>query len=237
MEQLKDKTFIITGAGGSVAGAVAEALAKAGARSLLVDRDAVRIQGLSSSVGSPMLEADVSTLEGAQASLEKTKEHWGKVDGLIHLVGDVLLGRVLDLDIQSYDDVFDTNMRSLFYMTRVILPELLERDEGFIAGIASQEAWGGGAAEASLFAAAKSAVASFLRSLEAELEDSSVGISIIYPMGPIDTASNRQKLARSDHLRFIKPETIAAALISAAQLSDGGRLVELPIYPPRRKQA
>ncbi len=232
MKTLKDKVIIITGAGGSVAGAVADAFRQQGARLALVDKDEVRVQGRSSSYGALALEADFATAQHAREAVAHIKKELGRIDGLVHLVGEIVTGRVEELSEADYDQAFDTNMRTLFNAVKAVLPELLTREEAFIAGIASQEAWGGGAADRSLFAAAKSAAAAFLRSLDAELKDTRVGVAIAFPMGPVDTLTNRQKLAGDAH-RLIGTTVVARALISAALSGEGGSLLEVFIHPPR----
>jgi NADP-dependent 3-hydroxy acid dehydrogenase YdfG len=234
MQTLRDKVIIITGAGGAIAGPVEQAFADAGARPLLVDRDVVRIQGRASSYSTPPVVSDISTLAKAQEMVESAKEFHGVVDGLIHLVGDVVSGKVIDLDEDAYDRAFDTNIRTLYYATKAVLPELLKREEGLIAGIASQEAWGGGAGGASLFAASKSAVATFLRSLDQELEHSGIEVAIAFPMGPVDTLNTRRVPGTDPHT-LINPKVIADALVTAALSGVGGRLLELPIHPPRSR--
>ncbi len=231
MQTLKDKVIVITGAGGAIAGAVAESFAKAGARLLLVDRDLVRIEGRASSYNAPVVESQLNSFEEAQQMVDTAKNTYGKVDGLVHLVGDMDTSTVLDTPLDAYDRVFDSNVRTLFYSVKAVLPELLKREEAFIGGIASREAWGGGAAGASLFAAAKSAVGAFLRSLDKELQDSKVGVSIVYPMGPVDTLTNRHAHGASSAL--INPEGIGEAFVRAALSGHGGSLLEIPIYPPR----
>jgi NADP-dependent 3-hydroxy acid dehydrogenase YdfG len=233
METLKDKVIIVTGAGGTVAGAIEQALVDAGARLLLVDRDGVRIQGRAATYNAEALEQDLSTPEGAARMVQSAKAHWGKIDGLIHLVGERTLGSVLESSVTDYESAFDSNMRTLYHAVKAVLPELLKREEALIAGIASHGAWGGSEAGASLFAAAKSAVAAFLRSLDGELTGSDISVVIVYPMGWIDTATNRKMLgAKANGL--IDPKSIADMLVTAATLGSKGRLVELPIYPPRK---
>jgi NADP-dependent 3-hydroxy acid dehydrogenase YdfG len=231
MQTLKDKVLILTGAGGTIAGAVAESFAKEGAQLLLVDRDAVRIEGRASSYGTRPIVADLGSLESAQSIVAIAKERWGKVDGLIHLVGDVIAGNILKASSDDYSRVFDSNVRTLFYATKAVLPELMKREEGFIAGIASREAMQGGAEGVSLFAAAKSAVAAFLRSLDQELESTKINVAIAYPLAPVDSLSNRKMI--SNKRKLIHPSAIGYALVQAALSGQGGRLLELPIYPPR----
>lgn len=233
MRNLTDKAIILTGAGGAIAGAVAEAYRRAGAAPILVDRDAVRIQGLANTLQAPVIEADVATAAGAKEMVEQALSLHGRVDGLVHLVGEVVVGETHELDEDAYDIVFDSNVRSLFYSVRAVLPEIKARGEGFIAGIASREAWGGhGESGRGLFAAAKCAVAAYLRSLDAELEQTRIDVAILYPMGLVDTATNRRALARNG-VKLLRPNALAEALLQAALGDDDGRLIEIPVYPPR----
>lgn len=232
MKTLKDKIIVITGAGGNIAGAVEESFRNQGARVVLVDKAMVRIQGRASSYGALAVESDFSSLESARETFEQIKQEFGRIDGLIHLVGDIVQGKLLEVSEEDFHLAFNTNIQTLFFATKALLPELLSKDEAFIAGIASQEIAGGGQAGSSLFAAAKSAVAAFLRSLDDELADTRINVSIVFPMGPVDTLFNRQHagVAASS---LISPKAIAQAFVSAALSGEGGSLREIAVYPPR----
>ena len=232
MRSLHDKVIVITGAGGAIAGAVAEAFFEAGARPALIDRDELAISGRASSYDTAAVVSDMRSAAAARSAIEAVREHHRHVDGLIHLVGEVVSGDVTDLADDAYDTVFGSNVGTLVHAVRAVLPELVQRDEGFIGGIASVEAWGGGAAGTALFAAAKSAVATFLRSLDKELVGSGVHVGICFPMGLVDTPTNRQALGREHRGTLIDPAVIGRAFVTAAASGAGGRFVELPVYPP-----
>lgn len=233
MKTLANKVIIVTGAGGAIAGSVGSTFRKEGAQLVLVDRDGVRIQGRASGYDTRPIEADFSTLKSAQAVVAQVEAELGRVDGLVHLVGEVVTGSLLEADEADYELAFSSNVKTLFNATKAVLPALLKREEGFIGGIASREAWGGGAAGAGLFAAAKGAVATFLRSLDADLAHTQVGVAIIFPMGPVDTLTNRGRFRRADSAHLIHPHAIAQAFVAAATSGVGGTLLEIPVYPPR----
>ncbi len=232
MRNLHDKVIVITGAGGAIAGAVSDAFQDVGARPVLVDRDELTIAARAQSYGTPAIVSDVGSARSAREAVSQVRQHYGHVDGLIHLVGEITGGEVAELDDEDYDAVFHSNVGTLVHAVRAVLPELVQREEGFIGGIASFEAWGGGAAGAALFAAAKSAVATFLRSLDKELLGTGVHVGICFPMGLVDTPSNRKALGRSHRGTLIDPSVIGRAFVTAAASGAGGRLVELPVYPP-----
>lgn len=232
MKTLQDKVILITGAGGDIAGAVQDSFANAGARLVLVDRDPVRIKGRASSYHTVAIESDMGSVEEAQRVVTLVKQQTERIDGLIHMVGDVTLGTIHDLTVDDFDRAFESNVRTLFVTLKALVPDLVRRPSSFIAAMASQEAWGGGAAGAGVFAASKSAVAALLRSLDRELDATTVEICIAFPMGRVDTESNRRKPV-DDGRGVIEPRAIGDALVGAALMHGGGRLRELPIYPPR----
>lgn len=233
MDTLHNKIIVVTGAGGTIAGPVEEALVAQGARPILVDRDIVNIESRARSYSTQPIESDLMSAAAANAMVRAAKEQMGRIDGLIHLVGDVVMGDVDLLDAESYQLAFDTNVKTLFHTVQAVLPELREREVAFLGGISSGEAFLGGAPGASLFAASKSAVATFLRSLDRELAGTHVGVGIVTPMGLVDTLGNRRRHPDVDPAIMIAPSALGAAFVAAARSGRGGRLVELPVYPPR----
>jgi NADP-dependent 3-hydroxy acid dehydrogenase YdfG len=163
-----------------------------------------------------------------------TTAHFGRVDGLVHTVGGFAMGPLHEAAPDVYDRMFDLNVRSLFYAVRAVLPTMIAQDRGFIAGISSEPGWTGAAKGSALYAAAKSAVATLLRSLDAELARSAVRVAILYPMGAVDTPANRKDMPSVDPRTLIDPAELGAAIRFAAGRSIRGRVTELPVYPPRQ---
>jgi NADP-dependent 3-hydroxy acid dehydrogenase YdfG len=236
MDTLRDKVIVITGAGGSIAGAVADAFREVGARPALIDRDMVRIQGRAASFGTVAVESDLCSGAEVDRALGAVLERHGHVDGLVHLVGDRAGGPVTAIDEPTFDRVFDTNVRTLFLTTRAILPKLIAQGSGFIGGIASKGAWVGGVAGgsdgAAVFAAAKSAAAAYLHALSDELRGTGVHVSICFPMGAVATERNLQALGRDRAAHLIDPRVIGQGFVQAALSGRGGRILEFPVHPP-----
>jgi NADP-dependent 3-hydroxy acid dehydrogenase YdfG len=236
MITLRDKLIVITGAGGSIAGAVADAFRDAGARPALIDRDLVRIRGRAASYGTIAVESDLGSTAEVERAIGAVLERHGHVDGLVHLVGERVGGPVSAIDEATFDLVFDTNVRTLFLSTKTVLPHLLERGEGFIGGIASKGAWvggvAGGADGAAVFAAAKSAAAAYLHALDEELRGTGVHVGICFPMGMVGTERNLRALGREHAVDLIDPRALGQAFVTLALSGRGGRLLELPVHPP-----
>lgn len=233
MAELDRQTFIVTGAGGAIAGAIIDALAAGGANLALIDRNADHVKPRAERFGALALGADLTTPAGADEMVTRVVERWGRVDGLVHTVGGFAMGRLHEADPATYDRMFDLNVRTLFNAVRAVLPRMLARGTGFIAGIASQPAWTGSANGSALYAAAKAAVATLLRSLDEELKGTAIRTTILYPMGAVDTIANRREMPDVDPNTLIDPAELGAAIRFAAGRSMRGRVTEIPVYPPR----
>jgi NADP-dependent 3-hydroxy acid dehydrogenase YdfG len=236
MNTLRDKVIVITGAGGAIAGAVADAFREAGARPALIDRDLLRIKGRAASYGTIAVESDLASSAEVERALGEVIARHSHIDGLVHLVGERVGGPVSAIDEATFDLVFDSNVRTLFLTSKAVLPHMLERGEGFIGGIAAKGAWvggvAGGADGAAVFAAAKSAAAAYLHALDEELHGTGVHVSICFPMGDVETDRNRRAVGRDGLAALIDPRMIGQAFVAAALSGRGGRLLEMPVHPP-----
>jgi NADP-dependent 3-hydroxy acid dehydrogenase YdfG len=230
---LSDRVFIVTGAGGALAGPIVRAFAHAGARLVLVDRHEEHVTERAREHHATPLGADLTTLAGATTMVNAVVGRHGRIDGLIHTVGGFAMGRIIDSDEATYDRMFDLNVRTLFNVLRATAPGMLTRGDGFLCAISSEPGWTGRSPGTALYGAAKAAATSLMRTLEAEARGTQVGVCIVYPMGAIDTPANRKDMPNVDPRTFIDPAEIASSILHAATRSARGRLSELPIHPPR----
>jgi NADP-dependent 3-hydroxy acid dehydrogenase YdfG len=233
MASLQDRAFLITGGSGAIAQPILRGFASAGCRLAVVDRTVEHARAAAAKVSATAIGADLTTAQGAAEAVRRATEALGRIDGVVHTVGGFSMGKVHEVAPADYDRMFDLNMRSLFYVTRSVLPGMLARKEGFLAGFSSEPGYSGAAPGASLYAAAKGAVATFLRSLDGELTGTQIRVAIVYPMGAVDTPANRREMPDFDPARYIDPDEIAQALLFAATRGPRARLTELPIWPPR----
>jgi NADP-dependent 3-hydroxy acid dehydrogenase YdfG len=221
---LTDQVFIVTGAGGQIAAHVNAALLEAGARLVLVDRHARSIPA------GETVEADLSSLEGARVMVSMALARFGRVDGVIHTVGGFRSEKSLEFNPLTYEAMFDTNVRTLVNVAVATLPELVNT-QGFIGGISAGQAARGAGPGAALYAAAKSAVAVYLKSIAAEVKGVRAGV--VYPMGTVDTPANRSSMPNSDPNTWIDPKEIAQAFVFMASRGRQGRVLEVQVHPPQ----
>ncbi len=133
----------------------------------------------------------------------------GEIDVLINNAG-VLIGKPFEeLTLDEWDTTMNTNVRSLFLVTRAVIPGMRERRHGSIVNVASlagRNGFVGGTA----YTASKHAVLGFSRSLMLEVRKDNVRVIAVCP-GSVDTSMLRdQPMLKSEPSRILQPEDVAA---------------------------
>jgi NAD(P)-dependent dehydrogenase (short-subunit alcohol dehydrogenase family) len=230
---LQGKTYLLTGGGGSIAGSIAQAFGAAGARLALVDSSAEQVNTRAAQLGARAYGANLNDYEATLTLVNHVMADLGPIDGLIHTVGGFTMGPLAETEPKAFDRMFDLNVRTLYHAVRAVLPHLIQRQQGFIAGISAAPAWRGSGPGMALYGASKEAMASLLRSLDGELKGTQIQVAILYPMGTVDTPANRAQMPAANPETWIDPDEIAQTLLFAASRSNRGRLLEIPLFPPR----
>lgn len=228
---MTEEVYLVTGAGGALATGVLPAFRARGAALALCD--VVAPEDRLDRDGETAHGVDLTDPDAAQQLVADLVDHHGRLDGLVHLVGGFTWGPAHDATPGDYDRMLDLNLRTLFCAGRAVLPVLRGQGRGFLAGIASGQAWHGGAADVALYAAAKAGVAAWLRSVDAELAGTDVAVAVVFPMGVIDTPANRSAMPDADPSTWIDPREIGETLAFAASRGRRGRLRELSIFGGR----
>lgn len=229
MEVRLSGTYVLAGAAGELGRALSGAFQAAGARVVLVDRRGAEVAALGREIGAAAVVADLRDAGQAREAVARAEAE-GPVAGLVHLVGAFAKHAATEGGDDLYDVLLDANLRTLVNCVRAVLPGMLERRAGFIAGFATNLVWGrGGGAGMSLYAAAKGAVAAYLAALEREVRPAGVGVTTVFPLSSFDTPLNRRVTPEVAPETWLDCREVADALIFAASRGPRGRLVEIPM--------
>lgn len=134
------KVILVTGAGNGIGAQTAKHFAKLGGRLAIVDCNSDRLNGVadeinSSGAHSPLvIVADVTV--DVEHIISETIEHFGKMDILVNNVGIVVRQSLIDIQMDDYDRVMNTNVRSTVVLTRLAVPHL-ELTKGCIVNVSS----------------------------------------------------------------------------------------------------
>ncbi|MCO1339918.1 short-chain dehydrogenase [Kocuria polaris] len=223
---LHGRTALVTGGGVGIGAAIAEKLARRGARVVITyrshrpDDDALaRHHGADGAPGLAV-RADL-TVEAEVAALgQSLASECGNIDILVHNAGGLLQrSRISDMPYDLFRRVQAVNVDSVFLVTRQILP--LMRDGGRIITVASLAGRSGGHAGATAYATAKAGLFGFTRGLASEVAADGITVNAVAP-GFIEatpfhdtftTADSKQQTVRGIPVgRAGVPDDVAAAV-------------------------
>lgn len=180
--RIDDRVAVVTGSGQGIGAGIATALSEAGARVVVNDVVADRVEEVAASLGSDRataVTADVSTAQGAEALIGAAVDTFGGIDILVNNVGIARDGWLAKMSEENWDDVLRVNTKSQFLCSRAAVPHMMEQKSGRIVNISSR-AWLGGAGQAN-YAASKGAVVSLTRTLALELAKFGITANCIAP--------------------------------------------------------
>lgn len=192
MFDLSGRTVLITGASSGIGAACAEAFARTGARLLLCARREDRVAGLAErlrarhQVDVCAFQFDVRDPARVASALENLPEPWQSIDVLVNNAG---LSRGMETvqegSLADWNEMIDTNVKGLLYVTRVVLPGMVARGTGHviqIGSVAGHWVYPGGA----VYCATKHAVNAINQGLKQDLLGTGVRVSSVDP-GMVET--------------------------------------------------
>jgi 3-oxoacyl-[acyl-carrier protein] reductase len=171
----------------------------------------------------------VGRAEAVEALVKAVVTELGPVDTLINNAGIAIIRPLTELSLEQWDATMATNLRSLFLVTRAVLPGMLERKSGIIVNVASlagKNPLVGGTA----YAASKHAVLGFSKSLMLEVRKDGVRVLAICP-GSVNTAPIRNIRSPSREGEMLEPEDVAQAILDAVRMSARATVSEIDIRP------
>lgn len=179
--ELKNKNVIVTGAGSGIGRELVLALLKKDAKVIAVDLRRKSLDILKKEVGENKNLITQSLDISDKAAVEKLAEERNEIDVLINNAGIIQpFKKVNDLEYVEIEKVMSVNFFGTLFMTKAFLPNLLKRPEAYIANVSSM----GGFLPVpgqSIYGASKAAVKLFTEGLYAELLDTNVGVSVVFP--------------------------------------------------------
>ena len=188
------KVVLVTGASRGIGKCIAENLAKDGytviANYNKSNKQALKLQNDLKEQGYniEIIKADVSKKEEVKNMIEYINNKFGNIDILINNAGIAKLQMFCDVTDDDWDEMINTNLKSAFYCTQMVLPGMIHKKRGCIINISS--IWGQvGASCETVYSISKAGVDAMTKSLAKELGLSSIRVNSIAP-GVIDTDMN-----------------------------------------------
>jgi 3-oxoacyl-[acyl-carrier protein] reductase len=221
--ELQNRSALITGAGKGIGKATAIALAKEGVNLGLVARSSADLESLQSFLTSSygikvyIATADVSNKTEVDQAVSTLTERLGSIDILINNAGTAQFGTVVDMEPEQWERIIQVNLMGTYYVTRAVLPTMLQQSSGSIINIAST-AGERGFATGSAYCASKFAVMGLTESLLQEVRKSNIRVTALTPSTVNTELAINAGLKVGDEDRMMQPEDVAELVLAALKL-------------------
>lgn len=223
-QSLKGKTAFVTGAARGIGKAIALHLAKEGVHIGLLARTESVLKEVAADIESfgvkvAYATADVSSQEQVDAAIASLTSDVGPADILINNAGIATFGTVMEMDPEEWKKILDVNLMGTYYVTRAVLPQLIEKNAGDIITISSTSGLNG-AATSSAYSASKFAVIGFTESLAQEVRRNNIRVSTLTPSTvATDLALDLNLIKENDDSKLIQAEDIAEFVVNQLKLN------------------
>lgn len=207
---LAGKVALITGASRGIGLAIARKLGSLGAKLSVCARNADKLANAASElknagVTTVSAVADVSRPSDIEALVRKTKQELGAIDILVNNAGIGYFGPFHQAPEAIWDSVLDTNLKSVFLVSKAVAPEMIERRSGHIINIASlagKNTFAGGA----IYCASKWGLLGMTQCMAEDLRAYDIRVSAICP-GTV--ATDFSPHAGKDPSKMLQPDDVA----------------------------
>jgi 3-hydroxy acid dehydrogenase / malonic semialdehyde reductase len=244
MTVLHDSIVFITGASSGIGQSCARAFAEAGAKLILAARRKNRLKQLAAELKKQFHtetfigELDVRDPRAVARFYKKLPGQWQNIDILINNAGlSRGLNKVYEGDLEDWNEMIDTNVKGLLYVSRVVLPGMVERKKGTvvnIGSIAGHEVYPAG----NVYCATKHAVDALTKGMRLDVVDTPIRVCTIDP-GLVETEfsevrfhGDKERAKKTyQNMTPLTPDDIADAVVFAATRPPHVQIAELIIMP------
>lgn len=229
------RVAFVTGATEGIGRAVAWSLGRAGWQVGFCARNGHKVAAVQreleeAGIVAAGVPADVGVEADVTRAVQDVAGRLGPIDTLVNNAGVLIAKPFLELTLEEFDRTMTTNVRSLFLVTRAVLPAMRAQGRGDIVNIASL-AGRNGFAGGTAYTASKHAVLGFSRSLMLETRKEGIRVVAICPGSVATTMLTDQPMLKADHERILRPEDVAATVLAALLLPERALVSELDVRP------
>ena len=226
----KGKSSIITGASGGMGLEISKKLSQNNIKVLMLDLKSPGKKFLNSYKNCEYKKVDVTNYKKLKLCIEIFLKKNKRIDYLINTTGVLWFNKdisAVNIDSNTWDKVFEINLKSMMYLSKIIIPKMIKNSFGSMVHVSSIDALSGDDKPQDAYGASKAAMIRLSKSFAIQFASNNIRSNVILP-GPIDTSMQirwkknpkvRKKIERFIPLNKIgKPEDIANA--SMFLLSD-----------------
>ncbi len=222
MQNLKGKTALITGAGRGIGRAAAIALAQEGVNIGLLGRTLENLEKVTDEleqygVNVSGAVADVADMNSVHHAVDHITSELAPIDILINNAGTAKFGGFLELEPEEWEKIIQVNLMGTYYVTRAVLPGMIERKTGDIINISST-AGQKGAPVTSAYSASKFGVLGLTESLMMEVRKHNIRVTAMTPSTVATDLAVENNLVGENTERVMQAEDLAEMMVAQLKL-------------------
>ena len=223
MENLKGKKAIITGGSRGLGKATALAFAKEGIDVAITGRDEKRLKETVTELKELGVNAtyalfNVGNYEEVQKGIKQIITAFGSVDILVNNAGIAAFGSLNDMKVDQWSEIIQTNVMGMYFVTKEVLPYLIDKNEGDIFNVASTAGLSGNA-NTSAYSASKFAVIGMSESLMKEVRKNNIRVCTLTPSTIASDMSIELGIAnKNSEDSVLQPEDFAELIVAGLKL-------------------
>ena len=223
MENLKGKKAIITGGSRGLGKATALAFAKEGIDVAITGRNEKSLQETVAELKALGVNAtyalfNVGIYEEVQKGIKQIITDFGSVDILVNNAGVAAFGSLNDMKVDQWSEIIQTNVLGMYFVTKEVLPYLIDKNEGDIFNISSTAGLSGNA-NTSAYSASKFAVIGMSESLMKEVRKNNIRVCTLTPSTIASDMSIELGIAnKNSEDSVLQPEDFAELIVAGLKL-------------------
>jgi len=230
------KVALVTGATKGIGKAICNKLSKLDMNLIITARDLASLEKLKNQLNAIgkgeviLIEADLTKETDIKRVVDKSLDHFGSIDILINNAGIGIFKRIDQFTCSEYERIFNLNVRSVFLLTKYVVPQMINRKSGQIINISSI-AGKNGFKTGSLYSASKHAIQGFTWSLREDVKEFGIKVTTVCP-GSVATGFGGKNMNEISQVEWsLEPEDVAHAISFLVTESDTVNTAEMIIKP------
>lgn len=232
MEDFTNKVVIVTGGSGALGSVVAGQFARHGATVVVLDIAAEGINRLQNELGEQCYGyvCDLTDEDEVKTTIDKIVTEIGSIDVLANIAGGFTMGgRTHETDLQTVEKMLDFNFRTMYTLSKYVLPNMLENKGGKIINIGARAGLEG-SAEMGPYVGSKALVIRATETMAREYKGDNINVNCILP-GTIDTERNRNDMPGADFSKWVPPSKLANVIrFLASDEASAINGASIPVY-------
>lgn len=235
MQSLKGKTALITGGSRGLGKAIALALATEGVNVAITGRNEDLLKSVvkeleEKGVKSSYAVFDVSNKKEVYENLNQLQKDFGTFDILVNNAGIAAFGGILDMDDEQWEDIIRTNLLGPYYVSKSVVPSMVEKKSGDIINISSTAGLKGNAAT-SAYSASKFGLIGMSESMMLELRKHNIRVTTLTPSTiASDMSKEVLKITDGNPEKVLQPEDFAELVVDLLKLNKRAMLASAALW-------